>query len=215
MNCASARCRRASWPRSTVKRAPDSLAAVSASSQPWRAPSSTWSLTGKSNVRGVPQRCCSALPASSLPTGTLACGRLGMPRAMPSISARISSSFTSEAFSSSPKPATSAISADTSSPLALAWPMALERVLRRFCSSSVRFWICLRAASRSAIRDTSRSKPRVSLRRWASSAGWVRSRTGSSMETAVWRGRPALSPICDRLPAQLTPAVQESARLHR
>ena len=36
-----ARCSRASCPRSTVKRAPDSFAAVSPSSQPWRTPSST------------------------------------------------------------------------------------------------------------------------------------------------------------------------------
>ena len=67
MNCASARCRRASCPRSTVKRAPDSLAPASPSSQPLRAPSSTWSLTAKSKLRGVPQRCCSTLPVSSLP----------------------------------------------------------------------------------------------------------------------------------------------------
>ena len=50
MNCASARCRRASWPRNTVKRAPLILAAVSPSSQPLRAPSSTWSFTAKSKV---------------------------------------------------------------------------------------------------------------------------------------------------------------------
>ena len=68
MNCASARCRRASSPRSTVKRAPESFEPVSPSSQPLRAPSSTWSLTAKSNARGVPQRCCSTLCVSSLPT---------------------------------------------------------------------------------------------------------------------------------------------------
>ena len=120
MNWASARCSRASWPRSTVKRAPHSLAAVSPSSQPLRAPSSTWSLTSKSKLRGVPQRCCSTLSASSLPTGTDASGRLGMPSAIASISPRSRSSSSSEAFSSSPNAATSAITAETSSPLALA-----------------------------------------------------------------------------------------------
>ena len=30
---------------------------------------------------------------------------------------------------------------------AFAWPIALERVLRRFCSSCVRTWICLRSPS--------------------------------------------------------------------
>src|SRR5690606_32137338 len=181
MNCASARCSRASSPRSTVKRAPLSLAAVSPSSQPLRAPSSTWSLTAKSNVRGVPQRACSTFCDSSAPTGTEGSGRLGMPSAIASISPRTASSRASLAFSSSPKPATSASSADTSSPLALAWPMALLRVLRRFCSSWVRTWIALRSASSASRAAASRSKPRLSRRRWAVSAAWVRSRTGSSI----------------------------------
>ena len=199
MNCASARCSRASWPRSTVKREPDSLAAVSPSSQPWRSPRATWSFTSKSNARGVPQRCCSTLPDSSLPAGTEASGRLGMPAAIASISARISSRRSSEAFNSSPKPATSAITAATSSPLALSMPICLLRVLRRFCSSCVRTCNCLRSASSASRRATSRSKPRLSRRRAARSAAWLRSRTGSSMEAASHGRERALSPVRARL----------------
>ena len=148
---------------------------------PSRAPSSTWSFTGKSNERGVPQRCCSALPLSSLPFGTDSCGIFGMPSAMASICALISSRRTSEDFSSSPMPATSAIRAETSSPLPLAWPIAFERVLRRFCSSCVRAWICLRSASMRSSAATSSWKPRVARSRSAVSANWPRSRFGSSM----------------------------------
>ena len=62
--------------------------------------------------RGVPQRRTSTLPVSSAPTGTLACGRFGTPMqqrrtARPGSSA----SRSADAFSSSPMPATSAISA--------------------------------------------------------------------------------------------------------
>ena len=112
-------------------------------------------------------------------------GRFGMPSAIASICARMASSRASLALSSSPKPATSAISAATSSPFALAWPIALLRVLRRFCSSCVRTCSCLRSDSSVSSAATSSSKPRVSRRRAASSAGRVRSSAGSSMVKPV------------------------------
>src|SRR5690606_39767239 len=141
-----------------------------------------WSRTSKSNWRGSPQRCCSTLPVSSVPTGTPSCGRFGKPSAMASSSPRIASSRASLALSSSPRPATSASRGAASSPFALACPIALECVLRRFCSSWVRTWICLRSDSSADIATASSSKPRVSRRRRARSSGCWRSRAGSSME---------------------------------
>ncbi len=73
--------------------------------------------------------------------------------------------------SSSPTPATSAISAATSSPLALACPIALDLELRRLCSSCVRTCICLRSLSRDSSLAVSSAKPRVLRRRSARSAG--------------------------------------------
>ncbi len=60
-------------------------------------------------------------------------------------------------------PATSAITADASSPLALSWPICLDRLLRRACSSSVRVCSGLRSAS-SALK---RSRVQERLRRLA------------------------------------------------
>src|SRR5690606_24736574 len=91
------------------------------------------------------------------------------------------SSSASDAFSWSPSPATSASSGATSSPFALAWPMALLRVLRRFCSSCVRTCSALRSPSRRSSAAASRTKPRVSRRRCASAAGSWRRRLGSSI----------------------------------
>lgn len=180
MNCARARCRRAIGPRMRAKRAPESLAAVSKSSQPCRSPRATWSFTSKSKVFGVPQRRTSTLASSSAPTGTDSCGRLGMPSSMASSSPWMASSWRLPSSSSEPMRSTSASSGAMSSPRCLAWPIALERALRSACSCSVRVCTDLRCSSSASMRATSSWKPRVA-RRAATSCGWVRTSLGSSM----------------------------------
>mmetsp|Transcript_60027 Transcript_60027/g.142064 ORF Transcript_60027/g.142064 Transcript_60027/m.142064 type:complete len:250 (+) Transcript_60027:134-883(+) len=156
MNCASARCRRATGPFRKVKREPDSLAPVS-KSRPSGAPRSTWSFTSKSKLRGVPQRRTSMLPVSSVPSGTLSSGRLGTPISRWLSSCWIASSRSAPALSSSAMLPTSAICAVASSPLPLAMPICLDSALRRACNSSVRVCTALRSASRALKRSTSRN----------------------------------------------------------
>src|SRR5215831_14672303 len=76
MSWASARSSRAMPPQSTAKRALAIRAARSVSS-PIAAPTSSWGLAGKSNVRGSLQRRTSTLSSSPLPSGTDGCGRFG------------------------------------------------------------------------------------------------------------------------------------------
>ncbi len=155
MNWARARCRRASGPFMTEKRAPESLAPISKSS-PSGVPRSTWSLGVKSNCGGVPQRRTSTLALSSAPTGTLACGRLGTASSSACSSAWICSRRVAERSSSSLSCATSAMSVSAFSPRAFCWPICLERLLRRACSSSVRVCSVLRSASSAWKAATSR-----------------------------------------------------------
>ena len=134
INCASARCSRATAPVSTTNRAPDNLAAVS-KSIPGLTPAMSKCSTGwNANARGWPQRRISTLPVSSGPSGTEASGRLGK-------SINRSRSATSSAFAASSNAATSAFllaitvrrrSNSTSSPRALAAPTSLDA---RFCSA--------------------------------------------------------------------------------
>src|SRR5688572_22686219 len=156
MNWASARCSRATWPFITVKRAPLSLTPVS-KSRPSGVPTSTWSLTSKSNLRGVPHLRTSTLAVSSAPTGTLSCGRLGTASSRACISGWICSRRAADCSRSPLSCATSAITASADSPLALSWPICLDRALRLACSSSVRVWMVLRSASRRWKASTSRN----------------------------------------------------------
>ena len=111
MNWASARCRCASWPRSTVKRAPESLAPASASSQPWRAPRSTWSLHREVEAaRRAPAQDFAGCRFRPCPAARTRRGMFGMPSAISASLACTSASACSLALSLSPMPATSAIS---------------------------------------------------------------------------------------------------------
>ena len=82
MKFASARSSFAPRSQYTAKRAPVSLTARSRSRTPSSAPRSQCGLGVKSNCGGVPQRRTSTLSSALCPTGTLACGRLGMPARM-------------------------------------------------------------------------------------------------------------------------------------
>ena len=113
----------------TVKRAPESFAPAAGSS-PSGSPTSRWSLTAKSYVAGVPQRRTSTLSASLLPTGTDSCGRLGSVASSVSSSACTVSSSAGIPVCSADTAATSAISAEASSPFALAWPICFDSALR-------------------------------------------------------------------------------------
>ena len=149
MNWASARCRRATPPRITVNRAPESLAPAAASS-PSGSPTSRWSFTAKSKVAGVPQRRTSTLSASLRPTGTDSCGRLGRLASSASSDACTDSSSAGMPACSCVTALTSASSALASSPLPLAWPICLDSALRCACSASARVCSALRRASRAS-----------------------------------------------------------------
>ena len=180
MNCASARCRWASAPRRNVKRAPESFAPVAKSSSPRPSPMSVWSRTGKSNVRGVPQRRTSTLSSDDLPTGTLECVRFGRSSRKSRSAVCTRSSSPSRRLVSAPMPATSARSADASSPLPLAAPIAFDSALRFACRSCVRVWMSLRSRSSDSKRAASSVTPR--LARPAATAGRsLRRRLMSSM----------------------------------
>ena len=149
MNCASARCRRASDPLSNEKRAPEIFAAVSKSNPCRPSPSSTWSFTEKSKTGLLPTLRTSTLSASDFPRGTLSCGVLGKISSMACNEVCNSESCTSMLFNSSPTCATSAMMSDVSSPRALACPISFDELLRFACNSCVRICIVLRAASSS------------------------------------------------------------------
>ena len=153
MNCDSARCMRASGPFMTVKREPVSLVPASKSS-PSGSPTSTWSLAAKAKAAGTPPAPCagvhlrtSTLPASPAPSGTLSCGKLGTASSSTCSSVWIWSRRVAMLSSSVLDALTWAITALASSPLALSWPICLDRLLRWFCNSSVRIWQVLRSAS--------------------------------------------------------------------
>jgi hypothetical protein len=179
MNWVSARCRRAICPFITVKRAPEILTPASKSSPPSAVPRSTWS-RGAAMARGVPQRSASTLPVSSRPTGTLSCGRLGISSRKVSKRGINSASAASPAFSASPRPATSAITAEASSPLPLSMPICLDSVLRLACRSCVCTCRRLRSASRASKPAVSSVTPRVA-RRSATRARLLRRSWMSSM----------------------------------
>ena len=146
MNCAKARCSKAIWPRITVKRAPDNLAPVS-KSKPKGAPKSTWSLTSKSKLRGVPILRTSTLSFSSRPTGTVSLGMLGKCNNKSSNCSCTALYASSACFNSSPKLPTSAMMALASSPLLLAMPICLDTWLRLACNSCAVVCKVLRCSS--------------------------------------------------------------------
>ena len=78
MKLISARARRAPAPTSTVNRAPAILVPRSKSITPSAGPRSQCACGVNANSRGVPMRRTSPLSAALFPTGTDACGRLGM-----------------------------------------------------------------------------------------------------------------------------------------
>ena len=80
MNWPSARSSRASWPFSTVKRAPESFAARSKSIRPSASPISKCSFAQFGRGGTSPTLRISTLSCSSLPTGTSSSGTLGMHR---------------------------------------------------------------------------------------------------------------------------------------
>src|SRR6267378_564322 len=148
MNWAIARCRRATCPFITTKRDPASFAAVSKSRPPSPAPTSTWSLGSKSNVRGSPQRRSSTLSSGRLPSGTLSCGTLGICQTN-SCSLACTAVFSASicfSFSASSAPCRISVAACASSFFALAWPTCLASALRWDCSCSVAVWMLFLAA---------------------------------------------------------------------
>ena len=161
MNCASARCSRASEPFIRVKRAPLIFTAASKSSRPRAAPMSTWSFAAKSNLRGSPTRRTSTFSSADLPTGTLACGRFGIASRRSVSRAWMPSSSASIDFNSSPTVAICAISAVVSSPLRLSSPICFDDALRLDCRSCVLTCAFLRCSSSARNAPTSIVTPRV------------------------------------------------------
>jgi hypothetical protein len=156
------------------------LGAGGRSSQPWRSPSAMWSRGSNSKLRGSPTRLTSTLAIRRcLPARCLRQVRHAQRDRVELGADLVQPRF--PALSSSPTPATSAISFDTSSPRDLAMPIALELVLRLFCSSWVRACSARRSDSSACIAATSRSKPRAAFRRAAVSASAERSWLASSM----------------------------------
>src|SRR5499427_7831296 len=179
MSWASARSSRAMPPQSTAKRALAIRAARSVSS-PSAAPTSSWGLAGKSNVRGSLQRRTSTLSSSPLPSGTDGCGRFGSCSA--SVSSRSSTSFSSASsvLMRSPTSRMRACSAPASSPRRLARPMASEALLRRALRSSLSRTSRRRSVSSSISSGTRFAPPFVaSARRTASGCSRI-SRTSST-----------------------------------
>src|SRR5437867_5179301 len=179
MSWASARSSRAMPPHRTAKRALAIRAARSVSS-PSAAPTSSWGLGGKPNVRGSLQWRTSTLSSSPLPSGTEGCGRFGSCSA--SASSRSSTSFSSasSALMRSPTSRMRACSAPASSPRRLAWPIASEALLRRALRSSLSRTSRRRSVS-SSISSGMRSAPPfvASPRRTASGCSRI-SRTSST-----------------------------------
>ena len=188
MNCASARCRRASWPRSTVKRAPESLARGIAIEP----------AVARAEFDVVLDREIEAArraPAMLLDVvGLVLAGRHGgIGQVRDAQHDRIE--FARGCRRARPRRPSARrrnrplrpAARTTSSPLALAWPIALLRVLRRFCNSCVRTWMRLRSASSCSSAAASSSKPRVARRRSASAAGSWRNRFGIEHGRRVWR----------------------------
>ena len=135
MNWPSARSSRASWPFSTVKRAPDSFAARSKSIRPSASPISKCSFTQFGRGATRPTLRTSTLSCSSAPTGTSSSGTLGS-------TASTSSSALSLSRSACSAPARNALisltssfsrSASAMSLLRMALPISLEAALRRSC----------------------------------------------------------------------------------
>ena len=79
MNCAKARCKRATAPDIITNRLPDILPAVSKSNPSLELSNSKCSFGVKSNFLGVPQRWISTLSCSLLPSGVSSYGKFGMP----------------------------------------------------------------------------------------------------------------------------------------
>ncbi|MNC84763.1 hypothetical protein D3C83_03290 [compost metagenome] len=134
MNWVSARCNRATWPFIRMKRAPLIFVADS-KSRPSGVPTSTWSLTGKSNFPGSPLLRTSTLSSADLPARTLAWGTLGTPSRKSSSFFRISWSSCSFAFRRSACELTCAMSVEASSPFPFIWPTCFESWLRFACRS--------------------------------------------------------------------------------
>src|SRR6266496_4792864 len=215
MNCASARCRCARPPRKKEKRAPESFAAVAKSRRPSASPMSVWSLIGKSNALGAPQRRISTLSSGEAPTGVEAWLRFGRSRRNSRSSRCTRSSSASRRFVVSPIPATSVNSAAASSPLPFAMPICLDNALRRAWSSCVRTWMSLRSRSSASKRSASSVTPRLakpaatsarSLRKRLMSSigqfyqtGWARFRTLAWKRDAHSPRRPDLRFLVPRL----------------
>ena len=134
MNCANARCTRATAPFNITKRAPDVLAAVSKSIKGVTLAISKCSFGLKSKLGASPQRFTSTLSFSSAPFGTSSAGRLG-------IRASMSFSCASRSLASACMAVTSAFlsltrlrsrSNSASSLLALAAPTSFDAL---FCSA--------------------------------------------------------------------------------
>jgi hypothetical protein len=79
---------------------------------------------------------------------------LGLQRGQPS----------SMRFNSSPRLATSAITALVSSPLPFSMPICFDSALRRACASWVRVWMSLRSVSSASKRAVSNANPRAARR---------------------------------------------------
>ena len=160
MKLAMARCRRASAPRMTTKRAPESLAAVSKSSRPSASPRSKCCLGSKSKAGASPTVRRHTLALSSGPSGTSGPGVFGKPESSSSSSAETTRSAASALAMVSLRRATSAIWASASWPRPLASPIALEAVLRAVWSSWSSVWAWRRRASKFSTRAEAGSSPR-------------------------------------------------------
>src|SRR5882724_5788474 len=179
MNWASPRSSRATPPQRTAKRALAIRAARSRSS-PSAAPTSSWGLGGKANVRGSRQRRTSTLSSSPLPSGTDGCGRFGSWSASASSRASTDLSSASSPLMRSPTSRMRACSAPASSPRRLAWPISSVVLLRRALRSSLSRTSRRRSVS-SSISSGMRSAPPLvaSPRRTASGCSRI-SRTSST-----------------------------------
>ena len=157
MNCASARCSRAAGPRKKVKREPLSLRAGLEVQAERRAQVDMVLRREVEAARRAPAPHLDVGRSRRRPPARSSCGRLGTDISISASSLWIASSRAAPLFCSSAMRLTSAISAAASPPLPLSWPICLDNVLRRACSSSVRTCSCLRSASSALKRSTSRN----------------------------------------------------------
>ena len=201
MNWPSARSKRASRPRSTVKRLPASLAAAaksmrrcaSPSSEGSRgrcsaSPSSKCSRGLKSKLGGSPDLNSSLLADSSRPSGTSSASTLGRAARASSVAVSSAAARCSNASIWSRNAVASASKAVVSTPVRRPWPICLASTFRRVCASCNAVSAARRSASSAMISSAAGGRPRrARARSNAAGSARIRRRSCTSPRPAWFR----------------------------